>query len=418
MDKAVKKYTNILIEALENLSANKLRSFLTVLGIVIGVGAVIAMLSIGRGAQDSITSRITSMGTNLIYVTPGSTSASGVMSFSGSASTLTLDDAEALAGLQDVIAVASSTESQVQVVYQGVNTRTRLMGVTPDYVTVSSMELEDGEFISESNQTSRALVVVLGSGVAEDLFGSTAGVVGQKVRLNGQSYKVIGVLKSKGGTGFMNQDDQVFVPLSTALYRLVGGGRFRGSSTINQITLKASSNKVVDQVVENITLLMRELHGTIEGSDDFTVTSQKDTLEAATEVSDTLSLFLGGIAGISLAVGGIGVMNIMLTTVTERTHEIGLRKAIGARRHDILIQFLVESMVLSLIGGLIGVALGWGIAQVMGQVQISGSTITPSVGLDSVLLATTFSVAVGLFFGIYPATRAARLQPVDALRYE
>jgi putative ABC transport system permease protein len=418
MDNPMKKFTNILIEALENLSANKLRSILTVLGIVIGVGAVIAMLSIGRGAQDSITSRIESMGTNLIYITRGSTSSSGVQSATGSAGTLTLDDAEALTGLQNVVAVASSTENFVQVVYQGNNTRTRLMGVTPDYVTVSSMALADGEFISESNQTSRALVVVLGSGVAENLFGSTDGVVGLKVRLNGQSYKVIGVLASKGGTGFMNQDDQVFVPLSTALYRLVGGGRFRGSSVINQITVKASSSKTVDKVVESVTLAMRELHGTVEGSDDFTVTSQKDTLAAATQVSDTLTLFLGGIAGISLAVGGIGVMNIMLTTVTERTHEIGLRKAIGARRHDILIQFLVESMVLSLIGGLIGAGLGWAVARLMGQVTLSGSTITPVVSLDSVLLATSFSIAVGLFFGIYPATRAARLQPVDALRYE
>ena len=414
----MKKIYNIFVEALENLSANKMRSILTVLGIVIGVGAVIAMLSIGRGAQDSITSRIESMGTNLVYVSPGSTSSSGVQGGSGSAGTLTLDDADTITGLQNVVAVSSVTNSMVQVVYQGNNTRTRLMGVTPEYVTVSSMTLSDGEFISESNQSSRALVVVLGSGVAETLFGSTDGVVGQKVRLNGQSYKVIGVLASKGGTGFMNQDDQVFIPLSTALYRLVGGGRFRGSSVISQITIKASSSKAVDRVVTSVTLLMRERHQTIEGADDFTVTSQKDTLAAATQVTDTLTLFLGGIAGISLAVGGIGVMNIMLTTVTERTHEIGLRKAIGARRHDILIQFLVESMVLSLIGGLIGVALGWGIARLMGQVTLSGSTITPSVGLDSVLLATTFSIAVGLFFGIYPATRAARLQPVDALRHE
>jgi putative ABC transport system permease protein len=210
----------------------------------------------------------------------------------------------------------------------------------------------------------------------------------------------------------------VFVPLSTALYRLVGGERFRGSSVISQITVKASSANVVDQVASEVTSTVRDLHGTVEGADDFTVTTQKSTLAAATEVSDTLTIFLGGIAGISLAVGGIGIMNIMLTTVSERTHEIGLRKAVGAKRRDILLQFLVESMVLSFAGGLIGVALGWGVARLMGQVQFSGSTITPVVGMDSVLLATLFSMAVGLFFGIYPATRAARLQPVDALRYE
>jgi putative ABC transport system permease protein len=412
------KLYRLFLESIESLSGNKLRSMLTVLGIVIGVAAVIAMLSIGRGAQASITSRIESMGTNLIYVTPGSTSQSGVQSAAGSAGTLTLDDADALANLANVDAVASQTSNFVQVVYQGVNANTRLMGVTPDYQTVSSLTLEDGEFISDSDQSARSLVVVLGSSVAEDLFGSTAGVVGQKVRLNGQSFKVIGVLASKGSTGFMNQDDQVFVPLSTALYRLVGGERFRGSSVISQITVKASSANVVDQVASEVTATVRDLHGTVEGADDFTVTTQKSTLAAATEVSDTLTIFLGGIAGISLAVGGIGIMNIMLTTVTERTHEIGLRKAIGAKRRDILLQFLVESMVLSFAGGLIGVALGWGAAHLMGQVQFSGSTITPVVGMDSVLLATLFSMAVGLFFGIYPATRAARLQPVDALRYE
>ena len=412
------KLYRLLIEALENLSANKLRSMLTVLGIVIGVAAVIAMLSIGRGAEASITSRIESMGTNLVYVTPGSTSQSGVRSAVGSAGTLTLDDAEALASLPDVVAIASVTDSMAQLVYQGQNTRTRLMGVTPGYETVSSLTLADGVFISEANQSGRSLVVVLGSSVAETLFGTTSGVVGQKVRLNGQPYKVIGVLESKGGTGFMNQDDQVFIPLSTALYRLVGGARFRGSSVISQITIKASSVDAVDQVVNDVTLTMRELHETVEGADDFTVTSQEATLDAATQVTDTLTIFLGGIAGISLMVGGIGIMNIMLTTVTERTHEIGLRKAIGARRQDILLQFLVESMVLSLIGGLIGAVFGWGIAQMMGQVQISGSTITPVVGLDSVLLATLFSMAIGLFFGIYPATRASRLQPVEALRYE
>jgi len=412
------KVYRLLIEALDSLNTNKMRSMLTILGIVIGVAAVIAMLSIGRGAEQSITSSIESIGTNLVYVTPGSSSENGVRNMAGSAATLTIDDANQLAGLENVIVVAPQTESFAQVVYQGQNTNTRLMGITSSYQDLGSMTLADGEFISDTDQANRSLVVVLGSSVAETLFGSTDGVVGQKVRINSQPFKVIGVLESKGGTGFMNQDDQVFVPLSTALYRLTGGIRFRGSSVISQINIKASSSKVVDSVVEEVTQVMRALHGTVEEADDFTVTSQEATLQTATAITDTLSLFLGGIAGISLLVGGIGIMNIMLTTVTERTHEIGLRKAVGALRSDIMLQFLVESMVLSLLGGLIGVALGWGIASLMGNIQISGTTITPVVGLDSVLLATTFSMAVGLFFGIYPATRAARLQPVEALRYE
>jgi putative ABC transport system permease protein len=412
------KVYRLIIEALDSLNANKMRSMLTILGIVIGVAAVIAMLSIGRGATASITSRIESFGTNLVYVTPGSSSQNGVRSAAGSAGTLTIDDANALTELNNIVAVSPMTESFVQIIYLGQNTRTRLMGVTPSYQDVASLTLQDGEFITDENESGRSLVVVLGSTVAEDLFGTTSGVVGQTVRMNGQPFKVVGVLTSTGGTGFLNQDDQVIVPLSTALYRLVGGERFRGSNVISQISIKASNAKVVDTVVADATALMRERHGTVEGADDFTVTSQKATLAAATQVTDILTIFLGGIAGISLLVGGIGIMNIMLTTVSERTHEIGLRKAIGAQRRDILMQFLVESMLLSLIGGLIGVGIGWGIAQMMGRIQIGGSAITPVVGLDSVLLSTLFSMAVGLFFGIYPATRASRLQPVEALRYE
>jgi putative ABC transport system permease protein len=412
------KISRLLIEAIDSLRTNKLRSMLTILGIVIGVGAVIAMLSIGRGAEASITSRIETIGTNLIYVTPGSTSENGVRTVSGSAATLTIDDANQLAGLENVEVVAPETSNIAQVIFQGQNTITRLMGVTSGYQYLGSMALADGEFISDTDQANRSLVVVLGSSVAETLFGTTSGVLGQRVRLNGQPFKVIGVLESKGSTGTMDQDDQVFVPLSTALYRLTGAMRFRGSSVISQINIKATDAKVVDTVVEDVTLVMRQLHGTIEGADDFTVTSQEAVLETATAVTDTLSIFLGGIAGISLLVGGIGIMNIMLTTVTERTHEIGLRKAVGALRQDIMLQFLVESMVLSLMGGLIGVALGWGIATLIGSIQISGTTITPVVSLNSIFLATLFSMTVGLFFGIYPATRAARLQPVEVLRYE
>ena len=406
-----------LLEAIESLNANKLRSMLTILGIVIGVAAVIAMLSIGRGAQASITAQIESIGTNLVYVSPGNFRQGGVVS-SGTSGTLTTDDAAALANLPGVVNVAPEVDGRAQLTYQGQNTNTRLVGVTPNYQSMRSLTLADGAFITDANQVARSSVVVLGSSVANTLFGGLGGVVGQTVRMNGQPYRVIGVLNSKGGTGFLNQDNQVFVPLTTAQTRLVGNERFRGANVVNTINVQAADAKTVTNVVDEITIAMRGRHRTAPGTDDFTVASQQDALTAATSVTDTLTIFLGGIAGISLAVGGIGIMNIMLTSVTERTREIGLRKAVGAQRRDILFQFLIESMVLSLLGGIIGIALGWSIAHFMGSVSLGGTAIKPVVGLDSVLLATLFSMAVGLFFGIYPASRAASLQPVEALRYE
>jgi putative ABC transport system permease protein len=406
-----------LLEAIESLSANKLRSMLTILGIVIGVAAVIAMLAIGRGAQASITNQISSIGTNLVYVSPGAQRQAGVVT-SNSSGTLTVDDAAALANLPGVINVAPEVDGRAQLAYQGQNTNTRLVGVTPSYQSMRSITMADGTFITDANQVARSSVVVLGSSVANNLFGGVSGAVGQSVRINGQPYRVIGVMNSKGGTGFLNQDNQVIVPLTTAQTRLTGGQSFRGANVVNTINIQAADAKSVTNLVSEITTVMRTRHHTSPGTDDFSVTSQQDALSAATSVTDTLTLFLGGIAGISLLVGGIGIMNIMLTTVTERTREIGLRKAIGAQKQDILFQFLIESMVLSLLGGVIGVALGWGIAQLMGRVSLGGAAITPVVGLDSVLLATLFSMAVGLFFGIYPASRAASLQPVEALRYE
>ncbi len=405
------------LESLDSLSANKLRSMLTVLGIVIGVAAVIAMLSIGQGAQHSITSQIESVGTNLVYVSPGAVREGGVSSGAGSAGTLTMDDANALVNLPYVVTVAPEVDSRAQVTYLGQNTNTRILGVTPDYQTLRSFTMADGEFISQSNLVTRSSVVVLGSAVADQLFGGTAGAVGQNVRIRGQPYRVIGVLNSKGGTGFLNQDDQILVPLTTAQTRL-SNSFFRGANVVNTINIEADSPNHVQTVIAAVTDEMRIRHKTSPGTDDFTVSSQQDILGAISQVTTILTIFLGGIAGISLLVGGIGIMNIMLTSVTERTREIGLRKAVGARRSDILVQFLVESMVLSLLGGIIGIALGWGIGQIVGLVQISGSTITPLLTLSSILLATLFSMAVGLFFGIYPASRAARLQPVEALRYE
>ncbi len=412
------KLTQNLLESLESLNANKLRSILTVLGIVIGVAAVIAMLSIGQGAQHAITTQIESVGSNLIYVTPGAVRQAGVTSAFGSAGTLTQNDAAALAQIPDVVAVAPEVDSRGQVSYLGQNANTRIVGSTPDYQIVRNFSMADGEFISQANLVSNSSVVVLGSTVADELFGGSVGAVGQNIRIRGQEFRVIGVLASKGGTGLANQDDQVIIPLTTAQTRLVGSNTFRGANVINTINIQVDKTSAVNQAVTNITDVLRSRHNTSAGTDDFSVTSQQDILGAATQVTSVLTIFLGGIAGISLVVGGIGIMNIMLTTVTERTREIGLRKAVGARRRDIMYQFLVESMVLSLLGGIIGVGLGWGISQIIGHVQLGGSAIKPLVGLDSVLLATLFSMAVGLFFGLDPAARAASLQPVDALRYE
>ena len=411
-------FTQGILSALEGVTANKLRSSLTMLGIVIGVAAVISLVSIGRGAQASVTAQIEQNGTNLIYVRPGSTQQGGVASAAGSAGTLTQDDADALIGIDGVVAVAPELEGRGQVTYLGSNVNTRAIGVTPDYISVRNMALADGEFISESNVSARSSVVVLGSGVADDLFGGTPGAVGQRVRINSQPYTVIGVLESKGSTGFGSVDDQVLVPITTAQARLLGGGRYRGANVISSINVEAVDADRMDGVIEQITLVLRERHDTVEGSDDFTVSNQQDLLSTITEVTNTLTLFLGGIAAISLLVGGIGIMNIMLVSVTERTREIGIRKAIGARKRDILFQFLVESAVLSLVGGAIGNLVGWLISLAMGQVQFGSTSIKPTVDLDAVILAVGFSLAVGLFFGIYPAMRAANLAPVDALRYE
>jgi putative ABC transport system permease protein len=411
-------FSQTLLISLQSLSGNKLRSALTVLGIVIGVAAVIAMLGIGRGAQAGITANITSIGTNLLFVRPGAAQTSGVRSAQGSAASLTLDDATALQSVAGVSAVAPEVDGRAQVIYQGVNANTSLVGATPDYAIARNAQIAQGDFLSASNVTGRSLVGVLGNTVATTLFGDAGSAVGQTVRLSGVPIKIIGVLVAKGGSGFGNQDDEIIVPITTAQTRLIGSRRFGASTSVNTINVQVASAGQITQVSADISQVLRDRHKVLAGAEDFTVQSQADTLSALTSVTNTLTLFLGGIAGISLVVGGIGVMNIMLVSVTERTREIGIRKAVGARRADILTQFLVESAALSLLGGLIGIALGWGIATSIGHVQLGGNSITPVVGLDSVLLATLFSAAIGLFFGIYPAMRAASLAPVEALRYE
>jgi putative ABC transport system permease protein len=404
--------------ALRSLAANKLRSALTMLGIIIGVAAVIALMGVGRGASAAIDSQINSMGTNLLFVSPGSTSSSGVRSAQGSAQTLTYEDALALNNpdqLPAVAAAAPQSDAMGQVVYMGNNVNTRIAGVTPDYGPVRNYTVQDGEFISEANVTGKSSVAVLGANVASTLFGD-ASPVGQSVRINNITFKVIGVLTAKGGSGMGNQDDMVIIPITTAMARL-SRGRSGAGNVISQISVQVVDAKQMDAAVEQISAVLRERHN-IRYEDDFTVRSQQDMLESATAIADVLTLFLGGVAGISLLVGGIGIMNIMLVSVTERTREIGIRKAIGATRKNVLSQFLTEATILSVMGGLIGVVLGALIARLISGLSVGTMTLQPVISTDSILLATIFSLAVGLFFGIYPAYRASSLNPIDALRYE
>jgi putative ABC transport system permease protein len=401
------------LEALESLSANKLRSGLTILGIVIGVAAVIAMISIGRGAQNSITGSIQGIGTNLLFVFRGGSEEVR------NPQPITLGDADAIADpfqAPSIAAVAPMLQGSGKVTFGGESTVTSILGVTPGYAPVRNVGVTEGEFINEAQILGQASVVLLGTQVAEDLFGRKSGLVGETVRIEGQPFRVIGVLKEEGGSAFTNQDDQVQVPFSTAQTRLL---RRSGRDHVDMLMVQAISAELVPQAGQEVSQILRSRHRTEIGADDFTILSQQDFLDTARTITGVLTIFLGGIAAISLLVGGIGIMNIMLVSVTERTREIGLRKALGARKLDILVQFLTESSVLSLIGGIIGILLGWGISLVVGRIAASNNApISPSIGLDTILLATLFSTAVGLFFGLYPANRAASLEPVEALRYE
>ncbi|MGD8406394.1 MAG: ABC transporter permease [Anaerolineales bacterium] len=403
-----------IFEALESLNGNKMRSGLTVLGIVIGVAAVIAMLSVGRGAEASITGSISGIGTNLLFVFRGD--------FSDEVRNpkpLTLGDAQAIGDpfqAPSVQAVAPALQGNGEVTFGGERTNTQILGVTPDYFPVRNYALTEGDFINEEHILGRASVVLLGPDVADNLFGRHEGVTGETVRIEGQPFRVLGVLESKGGGTFGSQDDLVMVPFSTAQTRLI---RRSSNDRVDMILVQVVDADSVDQATEEISQILRTRHRTPIGADDFTVFSQRDLLTTFESITGILTIFLGGIAGISLLVGGIGIMNIMLVSVTERTREIGLRKALGARKRDILIQFLTESSLLSLIGGIVGILFGWFIAYIVGQVAAATNTdFTPVVGTDAILLATLFSAAVGLFFGIYPASRAANLEPVEALRYE
>ena len=401
------------IEALESLSANKLRSSLTILGIVIGVAAVIAMISIGRGAQNSITGSIQGIGSNLLFVFGGGSEDVR------NPKPITLSDADAISDhflAPSVESVAPVLQGSGKVSFGGESAVTQVSGLTPAYGSVRNIRVAEGEFITDEHMLGQASVVLLGPDVADKLFGRTEGLVGETVRIENQPFRVIGILESRGGSGFSNEDDQIMVPLSTAQTRLL---RRSSRDPVDLLLVQATSAQGVPQAAEEISHILRTRHRTEIGADDFTILTQQDFLDTVRTITGVLTIFLGGIAAISLLVGGIGIMNIMLVSVTERTREIGLRKALGARRADILIQFLTESSVLSMIGGLIGIALGWAISFAVGRIAAANNAeINPAIGLDTILLATLFSTSVGMFFGLYPANRAAGLEPVEALRYE
>jgi putative ABC transport system permease protein len=405
--------TQSIFEALESLNSNKLRSGLTILGIVIGVGAVIAMLGVGRGAEATITGSISDIGTNLLFVI------SGGSEDVRNPRPLTLSDADAVADpfqAPSVEAVAPAIQGSAVLTTNGQRMQASVTGTTPEYFTMRNYTLTEGDFFTNADRLGYASVVVIGPDIADTLFGRRDGVVGETIRINGQPFRVVGLLVSKGGGMMGSQDADVIMPLETAQARIL---QRSNRQRVNMILVQVVDANTIDQATEEISQILRQRHSTPVGADDFTIFSQQDFIGLAETVTGVLTIFLGGIAGISLLVGGIGIMNIMLVSVTERPREIGLRKALGARKRDILIQFLTESSLLSLIGGLIGIFLGWLIAFIVGQIAArSGTPLNPAIGLDSILLATIFSAAVGLFFGIYPANRAANLEPVEALRYE
>jgi putative ABC transport system permease protein len=400
-------------EAIESLASNKLRTALTMLGIIIGVAAVVSMTAIGQGASSSITSSIESMGTNLIYVSRAFGNANP--------QALTLSDAEAIiesGGAPSVMAVAPSVNTQRTVVYGGESISTTIMGVTPDYETVRNTTVSTGRFITQEDIDNHSTVAVLGSDVVEEIFGSEIGVTGQKIRIGNMLYEVVGVLESSGGTSGGSSDNQVIVPLTTALSRLVA--RSSANDEVDMISVSAVDSDSIDSAISEITSILESRHDiSSDEDDDFSIFSQETMTEAATSITGVLTVFLGGIAAISLLVGGIGIMNIMLVSVIERTKEIGLRKAVGAKNKDILMQFMVEALIIGLTGGVLGVFLAYGLTVVIKNIAASTSySLNPVITTGSVLLAVLFSVAVGLIFGIYPANRASKLEPVEALRTE
>lgn len=396
--------------AFSALMANKMRSLLTMLGIIIGVGAVIAMVSIGMGVRNNIQQSIASLGSNMLIVMPGAENRTGVRGGAGSKTTLEDEDADAIkakiGGIDNVSAMVSGS---YQVVFGNSNWKTSVQGVSPDYMDIRSLEVESGIFITEHDMVKRNRVAVIGSTVSENLFGGS-NPVGQNIRINNQPFKIIGVLKKKGQSSMgQDQDDVIIVPMTTAQERMLG------INYVHSINVQVSSPDIMDEVQEDIETLLRQRHHIAKGQeDDFNVRNLTSLMETMDSTTAMITMLLGAVAGISLLVGGIGIMNIMMVSVTERTREIGIRKALGATFRNIMMQFLIESVVIGIIGGVIGIFMGCTLSIAVAEFFNFNTVIT----LLPIAVSFSFAVGTGLFFGIYPARKAAKLDPIEALRYE
>ena len=396
--------------AFSALMANKMRSLLTMLGIIIGVGAVIAMVSIGMGVRNNIQQSIASLGSNMLIVMPGAENRTGVRGGAGSKTTLEDEDADAIkakiGGIDNVSAMVSGS---YQVVFGNSNWKTSVQGVSPDYMDIRSLEVESGIFITEHDMVKRNRVAVIGSTVSENLFGGS-NPVGQNIRIDNQPFKIIGVLKKRGQSSMgQDQDDVIIVPMTTAQERMLG------INYVHSINVQVSSPDIMDEVQEDIETLLRQRHHIAKGQeDDFNVRNLTSLMETMDSTTAMITMLLGAVAGISLLVGGIGIMNIMMVSVTERTREIGIRKALGATFRNIMMQFLIESVVIGIIGGVIGIFMGCTLSIAVAEFFNFNTVIT----LLPIAVSFSFAVGTGLFFGIYPARKAAKLDPIEALRYE
>jgi putative ABC transport system permease protein len=405
-------YKETFIESITTLAINKLRTSLAVLGIVIGIGSVIALVSLGQASQQSIQSQIKSLGSNLLTVQPSGQTSGGIKGAAGGGTTLTRDDAEAIRSSSQITTIKNVSpeySDRIQVIAGRNNTNTQIIGVEPVYAEVRNVKVASGNFINEQQVSGMSKVAVIGPTVVTDLFGEGSNPIGQTIRANGQTLTVIGITQSRGGTGFQNQDDIIFVPLTTAQKQLFG------ASNVTSIALEAKSADVMVAAQNEVGYFLLARHKISNPADkDFLIFNQQDLLNTINQTTGTFTTLLAGVAAISLLVGGIGIMNIMLVTVTERTREIGLRKALGAKKKVIVMQFLIESIILTFAGGLIGIVVGIIIS--FGIAFFTGSPFV--VSIESILLAFVVSSGIGVLFGWYPAKRAANLQPIEALRYE